>query len=128
MTLLDQVKNALGGSAAGSKTPSLDHAVAEVIGSGGLNSLVQRFQSAGLGGVIASWIGTGANQPISGDMLHGVLGSEWVQQLAAKTGLPADQLLSQLAHHLPTAVDRLTPDGQLPPAGVAAEAKAPGSV
>jgi uncharacterized protein YidB (DUF937 family) len=113
MSLLDQVKRALTGGSADTGAPT-DHAIAEVLGSGGLDALLQRFQSAGLGGVIASWIGTGANQPISPDALHQVLGPERVQQLASKTGLPVGLLLSQLASHLPAAVDRLTPGGKVP--------------
>jgi uncharacterized protein YidB (DUF937 family) len=38
--------------------------------SGGLNELVQRFEQSGLGDVIQSWIGSGANQPIGTDEVH----------------------------------------------------------
>ena len=51
------------------------------------------------------------------DALHAVLGSDLVQQISAKTGLPVDQLLPQIAEHLPGLVDHLTPEGQVPSAG-----------
>ena len=35
--------------------------------SGGLSELVQRFERGGLGNVVASWIGSGSNQPIGTD-------------------------------------------------------------
>jgi uncharacterized protein YidB (DUF937 family) len=81
---------------------------------GGLGGLVQKFESAGLGDTISSWVGTGANQAVSPDALHGILGSEVVQQISAKTGLPITELLPQIAQHLPGLVDGMTPNGQLP--------------
>jgi uncharacterized protein YidB (DUF937 family) len=46
------------------------------------------------------------------------LGSDVVQQISAKTGLPVDQLLPQLAQqHLPGVVDGMTPGGQIPSSG-----------
>jgi uncharacterized protein YidB (DUF937 family) len=49
--------------------------------------------------------------------LHGILGSDLVQQIAAKTGLPVEQLLPQLAQHLPQLVNHMTPDGEVPSGG-----------
>lgn len=37
----------------------------------------------------------------------------FVQQLAAKFGVPTDQVLKLLAEHLPAAVDQASPDGKL---------------
>jgi uncharacterized protein YidB (DUF937 family) len=62
-----------------------------------------------LGNVISSWVGTGANQPVAPDALHGILGTELVQQIAGKTGLPVEQLLPLIAQHLPQLVDGVTP-------------------
>jgi uncharacterized protein YidB (DUF937 family) len=117
MGILDTI-GALLGKADGSGT-SVPEALVAALGDheGGLGGLVQKFQTAGLGSVISSWIGSGENQALSPDALGGILGSDLVQQLAAKTGLPVDQLLPQIAQHLPGLVDHLTPDGQLPSAG-----------
>jgi uncharacterized protein YidB (DUF937 family) len=71
---------------------------------GGLQGVVSELQAKGLGGAVQSWIGPGANQPVSADQLHRALGPDTVAQLAAK--------LSQV---LPQAVDKLTPNGMLPP-------------
>ena len=84
---------------------------------GGLGGLIQKFQSAGLGNVVSSWVGTGQNQAVQPDALHGVLGSDLVQQIAAKTGLPIEQLLPQIAQHLPQLVDHMTPNGEVPSSG-----------
>lgn len=81
---------------------------------GGLGALVQKFNDAGAGNLISSWIGNGQNASVSPDQLHNVLGSDVVQQLAAKTGLPVDELLGQLSQHLPAVVNAVTPNGQVP--------------
>lgn len=81
---------------------------------GGLGALVQKFEQAGAGDLIKSWIGNGQNAPVAPDQLQNILGSDVVQQLAAKTGLPVEQLLNQLSQHLPAVVDAMTPNGQVP--------------
>ena len=42
------------------------------------------------------------------------LGSDVVDQLARRTGLSRDEVISQLAKMLPNVVDQMTPDGRLP--------------
>lgn len=80
----------------------------------GLTGLVNRFQQAGLGQVVNSWIGTGPNQPVSPNQLQDVFGQDRVNQWAQQSGMPAGTLLSQLSQFLPHAVDHVTPNGQLP--------------
>ena len=62
-----------------------------------------------------SWIGDGTNLPISAEDVKKALGSEKLKQIAASTGVPIDQAADYLAKHLPTAVDKSTPTGTLPP-------------
>jgi uncharacterized protein YidB (DUF937 family) len=91
--------------------------LSEVLGSGGqggLNAIVAKLQQAGLGDIAKSWVGTGQNLPISADQLKQVLGSDVVRQLAAKYNIPIDQVAEVLAHQLPQAVDKASPDGKLP--------------
>ena len=82
--------------------------------SGGMAGLVQSFQGKGLGGVISSWIGTGENLPISADQIQQVMGSDAIQGLAAKFGIPTEELSAKLAEFLPSAIDKMTPNGTLP--------------
>jgi uncharacterized protein YidB (DUF937 family) len=114
MSLFDTISSLLGKSQESST--SVPEALVAALGSheGGLDGLIQKFEASGLGPVMSSWIGTGANQPVSADALHGILGSDLVQQIAAKTGLPINQLLPQIAEHLPQLVDGMTPNGQVP--------------
>jgi uncharacterized protein YidB (DUF937 family) len=83
-------------------------------GQGGLNAIVAKLQQAGFGDQVKSWIGTGQNLPITADQLKQVLGSDMVRQLAAKYNIPIDQVAEVLAHQLPIAVDRASPDGKFP--------------
>ena len=81
---------------------------------GGLSGLLQSFQQGGHGEVMNSWIGPGQNQPIAPDQLHQALGPDAVNNLSRLTGLPADQLVSELSRVLPGVVDKLTPQGRMP--------------
>ncbi len=83
---------------------------------GGVQGVVQQFESQGFGPTVRSWVGTGANQPISADQVHQALGPDLIQQLAAKTGLSVPELTRKLAQILPQAVDGMTPDGVIPKA------------
>ncbi len=78
---------------------------------GGVKGLVAQVQQQGLGPTIQSWVGNGENLPITPEQIHKALGSDTVQQLAAKLGIPPDQLAAKLSEILPQAVDKMTPNG-----------------
>jgi uncharacterized protein YidB (DUF937 family) len=83
---------------------------------GGLQGLVKQFHDKGLGSVVSSWVATGPNIPITPQQLQSVLGNERVQQLSAKFGITPEMLTTHLSSALPTIIDKLTPNGQVPPA------------
>lgn len=85
-------------------------------GLGGLGGLVQKFDQAGLGELIASWIGRGENLPISGAQLGQVLGGDTLGQIARQLGLDQQQAAGQLSDLLPGLIDQMTPQGQMPAA------------
>jgi uncharacterized protein YidB (DUF937 family) len=112
MGLLDDVKNALlGGQAAGGSS----NLIAEALeGVGGYQGVLGMLQQAGFGDRVQSWLSTNsANLPITADEIKAALGNQQLQQLAAKFGIPIDQVAGVLAQHLPAAVDQASPDGQL---------------
>jgi uncharacterized protein YidB (DUF937 family) len=78
---------------------------------GGVQGIVAQLEQQGLGGTVRSWVGTGANQPISADQIHQAFGSETVKQLAARIGMSPEDLAAKLSAVLPQAIDKLTPDG-----------------
>ncbi|MGE5232651.1 MAG: YidB family protein [Acidobacteriota bacterium] len=81
---------------------------------GGIAGLAQVFQQKGLGSMMSSWISTGPNPAITGDQLSGVLGSGQLGALAQKFGIPPQAAAGALAAILPTLIDKLTPQGQIP--------------
>lgn len=81
---------------------------------GGVAGLVKQFEQQGLGNVVQSWVGTGANLPISAEQIHQVLGSDTVNQLAAKFGIDPQELAQKISQLLPQAVDKMTPGGAVP--------------
>ncbi len=81
---------------------------------GGVQGLVAEFEQHGLGGMIQSWVGTGVNQSISPEQLHQTVGADTIKELAEKMGIPPDILTGKLAELLPKAVDKLTPNGNIP--------------
>jgi uncharacterized protein YidB (DUF937 family) len=115
MGLLDDIAGqVLGGGGAQSKLISV---VMEVLGGskmGGLTGLVQQFAGKGLGDIVNSWVGTGANLPITPKQVEQGLGSNVISQIAQKSGLSAGDVTSQLSKLLPQVVDKLTPGGKIP--------------
>jgi len=85
---------------------------------GGLSGLMEKFQSAGLGEQMNSWVGTGQNLPVSPEQLGGVFGQDQMSQMADKMGLSTGDLGAQLSQLLPQAVDQFTPGGQAPAGGL----------
>jgi uncharacterized protein YidB (DUF937 family) len=78
---------------------------------GGIQGIVSQLEQQGFGGTVRSWVGTGANQPISPDQIHQAFGSDTVKQLAAKVGMSPEDLAAKLSQILPQAIDKLTPGG-----------------
>lgn len=84
---------------------------------GGLGGLIAQLNQAGLGDIVQSWIGRGQNLPVSGNQLESALGSDVLGRLGGQVGMNGSQLGDLLAQALPGLIDRMTPNGQLPPPG-----------
>lgn len=119
MGLLDNLENQAMGKVLGGSSNPLAASVLQMIQNqpGGLQGLVQSFHDKGLGGLVSSWVSTGPNPPASGEQINEVLGSEQVKALAAKAGISPDVASSAIAQLLPSIVDKLTPNGQVPEHG-----------
>jgi uncharacterized protein YidB (DUF937 family) len=85
---------------------------------GGLGGLMEKFNQAGLGDVIGSWVSKGENMPINAEQLSQVLGSGAIGDIAAKLGVDQGAAGGMLAQVLPGLIDQLTPDGQAPEGGL----------
>ena len=114
MGLLDGLLGGLmGGSSPQGQSPLAQMALQLIQQNGGLPGIVAKFQQAGMGQHADSWVGTGANLPITADQLSNVLGSGAIGQLAQQFGMSAGGANSGLAQMLPQIIDKLTPTGQV---------------
>lgn len=123
MGLLDSVLGAaLGGQqggqaqGAGGIDPQM---VMSIVGAlmnngGGLSGILGKLQQGGLADAAASWVGTGANQPVSADALGSALGPDLMGQITQALGGNGQQAGNVLAQVLPGLIDQLTPQGQVP--------------
>ena len=123
MGLLDSVLGMVTGGQQGGGNAALLNVVVAMLannsqGGGGLADIVGKFQQAGMGDVVSSWIGSGQNAPISADQLHNVLGSDTIANIAGQLGLSHGDAAGQLAQMLPQVMDKLTPQGQAPAGGL----------
>ena len=104
------------------QNPQLVQAVMSLISNdgpvGGLPGLMAKFQQAGLGNVISSWLSAGPNQAISGEQLSNVLGSGPLSQIASQLGVGPGAAAGQLAQVLPGLIDQLSPRGEAPHGGI----------
>ena len=82
---------------------------------GGVEGVKAEFDKTGLGAKVNSWISTGANLPINSVEIQQALGLDKLTEMARKSGLPIDKVKDLLAEYLPVAVDKVTPEGKLPP-------------
>lgn len=106
--------NVLGGTteAAGGQINWVQLGIAVLDKFGGIEGLMKTFNEKGVGDIIASWIGTGANLPISADQLLSVLGRKNVADVAQEAGTDASTAADGLANILPGLIDKLTPKGE----------------
>jgi uncharacterized protein YidB (DUF937 family) len=92
--LLDQLSKAASGTAIG--------------------DVLDRFRQAGSGAKVDSWVRKGPNEPIDARDVETAIDEETLSSLARQTGLSREELIARITRDLPDAVDRMTPDGELP--------------
>lgn len=115
-SLKDTVNQLLGQNAGNLEKNAVPDLLSQLLGKtdlGSITGLLAKLQESGLGGQVASWLGSGSNLPISPEQIRNALGNPQVQQLANAIGLPTDKILAMLSENLPNAVDRMSPNGTL---------------
>jgi uncharacterized protein YidB (DUF937 family) len=125
--IMEMINNATGASSSGGGQTGAQGDVSNVLGGmlggggvggllgGGLGELLDQFTKNGQGDAAESWVGTGPNKEISPPQLKQAIGQDVLATLVKQTGLSQEELLARLSRELPTAVDKYTPDGRLPP-------------
>jgi uncharacterized protein YidB (DUF937 family) len=120
MGLLDQLAGQVVGALGAQKQDPVSQSdllggvMAMINQAGGLQGILQQLQSSGLGDQVASWIGTGTNQAVSGGQLQDALGADKIADIARQAGVEPEHAATGLAQLLPQIIDKLTPDGQVP--------------
>lgn len=103
----------LGGALGGLLGGAAGGAAGSVL-SGGLGDLMKQLQQGGLGDAASTWVSDGPNKSVSPGDLSKALGADQINMLASQTGMSSDELLQNLAKHLPDVINHLTPEGRLP--------------
>ena len=112
MGLLDGVMGSILGKVTGDGQGGMAQIAMEMFNQhGGIGGVLDKFKAGGLGDAAASWVGIGENIPVSADQISSVLGSGAIAEMAAKFGIDPATLSAQIAEHLPTMVDKMTPNG-----------------
>lgn len=88
-------------------------------GSGGGNPLGGLMDMITKSGLVSqdqldSWVGKGDNQPLSPDQVKQAVPDETLDKVATDAGVSRDEAADRIAQQLPQAVDKLTPEGQVP--------------
>jgi uncharacterized protein YidB (DUF937 family) len=111
-----------GGQAGGGLNAQLINAAIGMLSNdgaqGGLGGLASKFQQAGLGDAMNSWIGSGDNHAVSGDQVTSALGADTIGDIASKLGMSHGDAAGQLSQILPGLINHLTPNGQAPAGGL----------
>ena len=78
-----------------------------------LSSLIKSMQQDGLGAIAQSWLGDGANAPISGEQLQSLLGQDKIDAFAQTLGMDSGKALNRLQDLLPGLIDTSSRGGEL---------------
>jgi uncharacterized protein YidB (DUF937 family) len=109
--------NKSGEAGSGLDIGNLGGALSGLLGGGqsglDLGSLISKFSSAGLGNLVNSWLGDGANESISANQITEMFGSNKISEFASKLGLSQDEAAGGLSDALPQLVDKASSGGSL---------------
>lgn len=108
----------LGGNASES---GISDALSGLLGGGNsgggldIGSIVSGMMSngGGLEGIVASWLGDGDNEAISGGQIKDILGGDKISEFASKIGVDEDTAADSLAEAVPQMVDKSSTGGSL---------------
>jgi uncharacterized protein YidB (DUF937 family) len=113
------LQGVLGGGQGGQASPIVNTILQQVLSvkdgdKEGVAAIISKFQNAGLGDAVQSWIGSGTNAQISPDHVGAAFSPQQIQGWAQQAGITPDAIRDVLSQALPHVVDHLTPQGQVP--------------
>lgn len=115
MGILDGILGRVLNQAETQVLPGLLSKALEGTSAGSLSGLLDQLRAGGLGPQVASWLGSGPNQPITAEQLESALGDDVVSKVSSTLNMPPDEIFGFLAQHLPAVIDMLSPKGTLQP-------------
>ncbi len=83
---------------------------------GGLASILAGMQNSGSSDLLSlatSWLGNGANAPVSGNQLAQIFGQDQISAFAQKLGISQEEAVSGLQATVPEVVDKASPNGTI---------------
>jgi uncharacterized protein YidB (DUF937 family) len=83
--------------------------------SGGLQGMTSKLVNHGQGKQVQSWVGTGDNQPVSGQQIQQVVDPNQLHAVAQQAGMSDEEASEHVAKAMPEMVNQVTPQGQIPP-------------
>jgi len=81
---------------------------------GGLSGFLDRFRRAGFSDAVSTWLSGAPAAPISPETVQNALGSQTINTIASRTGLPLSTATSALGFIVPKLVQSLAPGGVIP--------------
>ena len=112
MGVLDQITSKLGGQ--DGQEGGLASIQNFFSSNGGLQGLTEKLSNSGMGKQVQSWIGTGHNEPISGQQVQQAVDPNELHTMAQNAGISDEEASEQLAQAMPQMVNEATPQGQIP--------------
>lgn len=107
----------LGAPKASAAEASAASAVGKMLDSEGVKGVLDKFDAAGLGDKVRSWVSTGENQQVSKEEVKLAMGQDKVAEMAREAGEDEDGFVGELTEALPKVIDKVTPDGGMPDLG-----------
>lgn len=80
----------------------------------GVPGVLDKFRQAGCGAEVDSWLSDGPNLPLTPGQVEKTLGLPELADIGSKFGITGQEVADKMARYLPTVVDRLSPNGQVP--------------
>jgi uncharacterized protein YidB (DUF937 family) len=81
---------------------------------GGLQGMTSKLTNSGLGKQVQSWVGTGENQPVTGQQVKQAVDPGQIHQVAKQAGISDDEACDNIAKAMPEMVNQATPEGKIP--------------
>ena len=78
-----------------------------------ISGLLDSFNSGGLGDLVSSWLGDGANASLSPEQLSANLGPDKISEFARQMGLSDEEAAGGLSAALPDMIDKASSGGSL---------------